>query len=101
MSDVLWIHRSRPRSGWYELSDEARAQHRSRWTETRRDAMKAGGQHLGEFGVRGESDFSTTEVWLFPTPEAVFDHWAALTSAGYAEWFVCANSVGLRSEVAG
>jgi hypothetical protein len=98
MSDVVWIHYARPRTPWYELSDEERSAHLSDWTRARRQSLEAGAQHLGDFHVRGQSDYSTAEVWTFGSAEDAFDHWARLTATGYAEWFAFANNVGLRKE---
>jgi hypothetical protein len=96
MPDLLWIHYTRPRTAWYELTEADREALSAGWVEVRRASTNAGGQQLGEFNVRGQSDYSTAEVWLFPSAEDAFDHWARLTHAGYAEWFVAQNNVGLR-----
>ena len=86
MPDVLWLHYSRPRSGWYELDAAAR-----------RDSVESGGQCQGSWHVRGNSDYSTVETWLFPDPDAAFTHWIRLTEAGYPHWFAFANNIGLRA----
>lgn len=96
MSDLLWIHYSRPRTAWYELAAQERATRSAAWAQVRATSEKAGGRPLGEFTVRGQSDYSTAELWLFPTADGAFDHWQRLSAEGYAEWFVAANSLGQR-----
>jgi hypothetical protein len=95
--DVLWLHYSRPRSGWYELDAPARDGHLARFAAARRDSVESGGQCQGSWHVRGNSDYSTVETWLFPDPDAAFTHWIRLTEAGYPRWFAFANNIGLRA----
>lgn len=96
MSDLVWIHYSRPRTAWYELDEQRRAGEHTRFVAVRGASRERGGAQLGTFSVRGQSDYSTVEVWTFPDADAAFDHWRRLVDAGYAEWFEAANSVGLR-----
>lgn len=96
MPDLLWIHYSRPRTAWYELAESERAGRATAWAQVRATSEAAGGQRLGDFTVRGQSDYSSAELWLFPTADDAFDHWQRLTAQGYAEWFDAANSIGAR-----
>lgn len=98
MPDVLWLHYARPRSAWYELGDTARHEQLARFARAREDSVAAGGSCQGSFHVRGNSDYSTVETWLFPDAESAFAHWSRMTDAGYARWFAFANNIGLRAE---
>ena len=96
MTDLIWIHYARPRTAWYGLAEQERLDRAAQWDDVRAASETAGGRQLGEFTVRGQSDYSTTELWLFPTADAAFDHWQRMTAHGYAEWFDAANSIGTR-----
>lgn len=95
MGDCVWIHYSRPRPPWYELPEAERAALRQAWNEIASHSEASRGQRLGRWHVRGQSDYSTVEIWRFAEVEQAFDHWARLTAAGYRDWFAFANNVGL------
>jgi hypothetical protein len=42
--------------------------------------------------------FRDREIWKFPTAEAAFEHWSALTGAAYSEFNAFANNIGLAIE---
>lgn len=94
MSEVVWIHYSRPRPGWYELDEPARDGANADFAAVRDASEGHGGTQVGSYFVRGQSDYSSVEVWTFPDVDAAFDHWRRLVDAGYAKWFDAANSVG-------
>jgi hypothetical protein len=94
----VWIHYARPRPHWYERSAAERQSLLDRWAAVAQVSREAGGEPLGRYHVRGQSDFETVEIWRFATAEAAFDHWSHLTAAGYNEWFAFANNIGLRDE---
>jgi len=94
MSEVIWIHFALPRSAWFERSDEERGQLERRWDDVRAASMALGASNHGPYHVRGQSDYSTVEVWHFQNADAAFDHWVRLTEAGYSEWFQSSNSIG-------
>lgn len=96
MADTLWIHYALPRTAWYELDEDRRRTEQDRWAAVRHASLAAGATSSGAFGVRGQSDFSTVEVWTFPDVDAAYDHWERLTAAGYARWFEAANNLGTR-----
>jgi hypothetical protein len=98
MTDWIWIHYTRARPHWYELPDAERALRLAAWKAIARATEVAGGVFHGRFNVRGQSDFAHVETWNFPSADAAFDHWSRLTRAGYAEWFVSSNNIGLRHE---
>jgi hypothetical protein len=99
MAEVLWIHYARARSPWYELDEAAREEHLARFARVRAESIAAGGKHTGSYHVRGSSDWSTVELWLFPDADAAFSHWSRLSEAGYARWFAFANNIGLGTAV--
>ena len=101
MSDWIWINYTRARPHWYELDASLRAGKLAEWNAIRADSLKQGGVFHGRYHVRGQSDYAIVETWNFPSADAAFDHWSRLTRAGYAEWFVSANNIGLREEVDG
>ncbi len=96
MADVLWIHYALPRTSWYELPRDRQEELRERWAGVRAASLEAGARTEGAFNVRGQGDFSTVEVWRFPTVEAAYGYWEALTAAGYGRWFESANNVGTK-----
>jgi hypothetical protein len=98
MAEVLWIHYARARSPWYELEDDVRQEHLSRFDAVREATTAAGGHYTGTFHVRGWSDWSTVELWQFPDADSAFSHWSRLTDAGYSKWFAFANNIGLAAE---
>jgi hypothetical protein len=98
MTDWIWIHYARARPHWYELPAAERAAKLAAWTSVCEESQASGGISQGRFHVRGQSDFATVETWNFASADAAFDHWSRLTRAGYAEWFVSANNIGLRDE---
>ena len=101
MNDWIWIHYTRARPHWYELDESVRAGKLADWSAIRANSVSQGGVFHGRYHVRGQHDFATVETWNFPSADAAFDHWSRLTRAGYAEWFVSANNIGLRDEVNG
>ncbi len=98
MSDWIWIHHSRARPHWYELDETTRTGKLAEWKAIRAESEAGGGSCHGRYHVRGQSDYATVEIWNFPSADQAFDHWSRLTRAGYAEWFVSANNIGLREE---
>ncbi len=94
MSDVIWIHFALPRSAWFERSAAERQRWEGSWNEVRAASLAHGASNQGRYHVRGQSDYSTVEVWHFPHADAAFDHWVRLTGAGYSEWFQSSNSIG-------
>jgi hypothetical protein len=99
MAEVLWMHYARARSPWYELDDDVRREHLTRFAGVRDASAAAGGRYTGTFHVRGWSDWSTVELWRFPDADSAVAHWNRLTEAGYARWFAFANNIGLDAEV--
>ena len=61
-------------------------------------SLAAGGSRLGRYHIRGQQDFETVEIWRFPSAEAAFEHWSALTAAAYGEFNAFANNIGLAIE---
>jgi hypothetical protein len=98
MTDVVWLHHALPRTAWYELDPAARAELTEAWNAARQRSLAAGARTEGSYNVRGQSDYSTVEVWFFPEVQDAFAHWARLVDAGYAQWFEAANSVGTSVE---
>lgn len=96
MAETIWIHFALPRSAWYEQPEADRQELERQWEELRAHSLSQGATSDGRYHIRGQSDFSTVEVWRFPDSEAVFDHWQRLTAAGYTRWFRSANSFGAR-----
>jgi hypothetical protein len=94
MTTTIWIHQARPRTAWYELGDEKKRELRDRWNSLDTAAVESGAEHVGTYSVRGQSDYSTVEVWRFESPERVFDFWNARVAADYAVWFAFSNQVG-------
>jgi hypothetical protein len=96
MTDWIWIHYARARPHWYELPETERDAKRATWQAVSKGSQAGGGIFHGRYHVRGQSDFATVETWNFVSADAAFDHWSRLTGAGYAEWFVSTNNIGLR-----
>jgi hypothetical protein len=96
VNTTIWIHYARPRSSWYELAEDTRTELTEKWAEVDAAAVEEGAQSLGTYFVRGQSDYSTVDVWSFAGYEAAYSHWAAKVAAGYAEWFEFSNNVGNR-----
>jgi hypothetical protein len=99
MSDWIWIHYTRARPHWYELEVADRDAKLHAWARVRGESERLGGRCHGRYHIRGQSDYTTVEIWNFQSVEHAFDHWSRLTSAGYAEWFLSANNIGLQDEV--
>jgi hypothetical protein len=97
MPDTLWIHYALARTAWYELDDSRRGALEETWKRIRTQSLDGGAQTEGVFSVRGQSDFSTVEVWRFPDVEAAYTYWERLTEAGYSQWFESANNLGMRT----
>ncbi|MGV9799044.1 hypothetical protein ACWDTP_13420 [Mycobacterium sp. NPDC003449] len=97
MNDTLWIHHARPRSGWYRLPEQERRALRARWSALDAQATTGGAVRIGDYAVRGQSDFATVEVWQFATPEDIHGFWERRVAADYAVWFAFANQVGVSA----
>jgi hypothetical protein len=78
------------------LDEDLRRSFQERWRRVRSASLAAGASTEGIFNVRGQSDFSTAEVWIFPTVDAAYAHWEQLTAAGYSQWFESANNIGTK-----
>ena len=91
---IIWIHYARPRSRWYGLDKAEQDRLRQQWNAVDAASAAEGGRPQGTFQVRGQSDYSTVELWRFPSYDAAYAHWAAKLAAGYVQWFAFANNVG-------
>jgi hypothetical protein len=91
---IVWIHYARPRSSWYGLDGAEQGRLREKWAAVDAATAVEGGQPQGTYQVRGQSDYSTVELWRFPSYDAAYAHWSAKLAAGYAQWFAFANNVG-------
>lgn len=94
MNPILWLHHSRPRSRWYDLPAPERERLLGQWSDVDEASRGAGAEHVGDYRVRGQSDWSAVSVWRFPDVDAVLEHWQARVQAGYSTWFAFANSMG-------
>lgn len=90
----LWIHQSRPRPSWYELDRSSQAELRARWGELDTEAVAGGAERVGEYTIRGQSDYATLEVWKFASPEESFAFWSDRVAAEYSTWFTSSNQLG-------
>jgi hypothetical protein len=97
MNPILWLHYARPRSRWYDLPAPERERLLRDWRAIDAASIETGGKHLGDYRVRGQSDWSTVSVWKFPDVDAVVTHWQARVRAGYSTWFAFANSMGSKA----
>lgn len=97
MSQTVWIHQARPRSAWYALDEAQRQERLDVWSALDCAAVERGAQRIGAYSIRGQSDYSTLELWHFDSPEATFDFWAARVGADYAVWFAFANQLGVST----
>jgi hypothetical protein len=98
MSECIWIHYARPRPHWYGLDAATQTAHEKTWATAADASLAAGGSRLGRYHIRGQQDFETVEIWRFPSAEAAFEHWSALTAAAYGELNAFANNIGLATE---
>ena len=98
MSACIWIHYARPRPHWYGLDAATQGAHESKWKAATDASIAAGGSRIGRYHIRAQQDFETVEIWKFPTAEAAFEHWSALTAASYGELNAFANNIGLAVE---
>lgn len=96
-NNTIWIHHARPRSSWYDLDADTRAAYVDRWRAIDASAEAAGATSSGTHTVRGQSAYSTVEVWNFENYDAAYDYWGEKVAAEYGRWFVFANSVGTRT----
>lgn len=95
MADAtLWIHYSRPRTRWYQLSDQERQQLQDGWRRASAESQQQGAHRIGRYRCRGQSDFEHVEVWQFPSPEAVVEHWDRMQQAAYSDYVTSQNVVG-------
>lgn len=95
MTESIWVHQARPRTTWYGLDEERRTALLAAWAKLDDQATERGAQQVGEYSIRGQSDYSTLEVWRFGSPEEVHDFWAARVQADYAVWFAFSNQLGV------
>lgn len=94
MAEHLFLHYSRPRPAWYNLTEEERARLVGRWESLDECSAKSGARHLGTWSVRGQGDYSLVRVWVFAAAEDVLAYWGALVEADYPEWFATSNVLG-------
>ncbi|MDV3125770.1 hypothetical protein M1247_12655 [Mycobacterium sp. 21AC1] len=95
MNDTLWIHHARPRSNWYRLPENEQHALLARWSAVEEQATANGAVHVGNYAVRGQSDFATVDIWKFATPEDIHGFWERKVAADYAVWFAFANQIGV------
>jgi hypothetical protein len=96
MSNCLWIHHSLPRSIWYELDIGTRESILKLWEEEDSRAIVSGAMRMGKYSVRGQSDFSSVEVWKFSDIENVVKFWNQRVRNEYSKWFAFSNEVGVE-----
>ncbi|MBU2888235.1 hypothetical protein [Celeribacter halophilus] len=93
-----WIHYARPRPHWYLVNDIEQAKLKADWAAVEVKARVNGGICTGTYHIRGQHDFETVSVWIFPTSLAAYEHWQALVEARYSEFFAFTNNIGLELE---
>lgn len=98
---IAWIHQYRPRSAWYELSDEVRSQLEERWATCAERATAQGASRIGQFSIRGQSLFERLELWTFPSAAAAEALWSDLMAHGYADYRETANLLAVDAAFAG
>ena len=98
MTAVVWIHQARPRTSWYTVAEDEKAALRRRWRASDDEAVAAGSERIGTYSVRGQSDYSTVELWRFAGPELAFDFWERRVREDYAVWFAFSNQLGVAIE---
>ena len=98
MTAVIWIHQARPRTSWYSASEEEKSALLQRWSASDAEALAAGSDRIGTYSVRGQSDYSTVELWRFASPELAFDFWERRVRDDYAVWFAFSNQLGVAIE---
>lgn len=99
MTGTIWIHQARPRPSWYELDRGRQAELHTEWAHLDRHATANGAVWLGSYSIRGQSDYSTLELWRFKTPEEAFNFWTTRVTAGYSTWFAFSNQIGVSTPV--
>lgn len=99
MNGIIWIHQARARTSWYSLEETRKVELRATWSRLDALAAAKGATRVGDYTIRGQSDFSTLEVWQFADPESVYDFWAKRVQADYAVWFAFSNQLGVESAV--
>ena len=97
MNGIIWIHQARPRTSWYSLEQARKVELRATWLTLDAEAAAMGAARVGDYTIRGQSDYSTLEVWQFADPECVYDFWAKRVQADYAVWFAFSNQLGVES----
>lgn len=95
MTSTIWIHQARPRPAWYGLDAAHKDELRNAWRALDAAAVDGGAERVGGYSIRGQSDFSTLEVWRFAGPEEAFEFWARRVEADYAVWFAFSNQLGV------
>jgi hypothetical protein len=99
MTDTLWVHQARPRTPWYGLQPEQKTKLLAQWSDLDAASESAGAKLVGKYSIRGQSDFSTIEIWRFDSPEEAFTFWSDRVAADYAVWFAFSNQVGVSFPV--
>jgi len=97
MTETIWIHQARPRTSWYALSPAEKHDLRTQWKALDEAASATGAEKLGEYSIRGQSDYSTVELWRFTGPEKAFEFWDDRVRADYAVWFAFSNQLGVEA----
>jgi hypothetical protein len=92
---ILWLHYFRPRPAWYELAGDEQQRLATNWHAVAEGARVDGADFLGEYAVRGQSTQERVQVWRFAAVERLEAFWSALLAAGYADWRVSENVVGV------
>lgn len=90
---ITWIHTYRPRPDWYHRTPEARDEMLARWEKAAAGSISNGATRTGPLSIRGQSRQEHLEVWTFPDPNHLEDHWTRLRRLGYTDWRESENTV--------
>lgn len=66
-----------------------------RWDELDAFALGDGGEFFGRYSIRGQSDFSTLEIWKFASASRAHEFWERRVEGSYSRFFAFSNQLGL------
>jgi hypothetical protein len=93
---IGWIKFWTPKDDWYSLEAEDRKKYLDGLQRIIDQTKRQGGQLVGTYKCRGQSEWARFELWEFPNLEMLIEMTNRLEEIGHYQYFCENNTVGRK-----
>ena len=98
---IGWVKFWTPKDDWYYLREPEREKYLTLFNQAVRNAMDKGGNLIGVYKCRGQSEWMRFEIWEFPSVNIIIDFTQELESIRHYQYFAEDNTVGRKYQRVG